>query len=93
MIQINEEVRISRLDKYCLQVEVLCNVRDKNTKEIKKEWKGCGYYGNLETAICGVLKNYLNKLTDEEIADLKVLNERIKQIEVDLKAQIKNITL
>lgn len=45
------------------------------------EWKTKGYYGDLKSAIGGVLKHCLMALSTEEISTLSELIERIDEIE------------
>lgn len=54
------------------------------------EWKTKGYYGDLKSAIGGVLKHCLMALSTEEISTLSELIERIDEIEKELKGAIKN---
>lgn len=91
MIQINEKIRIVRFDKLNLQLEVLGDVTNPQTKEVRKEWKPNGYYGDLKSAIGGALKYLLMELTTEEISTLSLLIERIDNIDKELKGAIENV--
>ena len=88
MIQITDEIRIVRLDKLNLQLEVLGDVTNPQTKEVRKEWKPKGYYGDLKSAIGGVLKHCLMELATEEISTLSELIERIDNIDKELKKAV-----
>ena len=84
MIQINDKIRIVRLDKFCLEVQELCNVTSKTTNEIRQEWKGKGYYGDLKSAVKGVFKNCAMSLAEEEINGWKLVLQRLNAIENEL---------
>ena len=84
MIQINEKIRITRLDKLNLQIETLEEVHKKDGT-IGMAWKWHGYYGDLKSAINGVLKHCLMSLVDEEINGLNELSKRIDEIDTGLK--------
>ncbi len=90
MIQINDTIRITRCDKINLQVEVLSEVTNPKTNEKRKEWKWNGYYGDLRSAIGGVLKHCLMSLANEEISTLSKLLCRIDEIEKELKKAVTN---
>ena len=89
MIQINGKIRITRVDKLNLQLETLEEVTNPKTNEKRQEWKWKGYYGDLRSAIGGVLKHCLMSLADEEITTLSELIERIDEIDKELKGAIK----
>ena len=89
MIQINEKIRITRLDEKNLQLEEYRNVVNKKTKEERFEWCWLGYYGDLKSAINGVLKHCLMELANENIKTLSELVERIDNIDKELKGAIK----
>jgi hypothetical protein len=93
MIQINEKVRISRIDKWCLQVEEYRLVVGKKTKEERYDWCWVGYYGSLKSAIGGVLNYCLMSLTDEEIKDCKALIEKIERLDKEIKEGIGKATI
>lgn len=84
MIQINEKIRITRLDKLNLQLETLEPVNKKDGT-VAYEWKWHGYYGDLKSAIGGVLKHCLMELSTEDIKTLSELIERIDTIDNELK--------
>jgi hypothetical protein len=90
MIQITDKIRITRLDKLNLQLEVLEPVNKKDGT-VAYEWKGNGYYGDLKSAIGGVLKHCLMELATEDITSLSELIERIDNIDKELKGAIKNV--
>ena len=86
MIQITDKIRITRLDKLNLQLEVLEPVNKKDGT-IANEWKWNGYYGDFKSAIGGALKYCLMSLADEEIDDLKQIIKRIDEIGKELKGE------
>ena len=90
MIQINDKIRITRLDKLNLQLEVLEPVNKKDGT-VAYEWKWNGYYGDLKSAIGGVLKYLLMELSNEEITTLSELIERIDNIDKDLKKAVERL--
>ena len=90
MIKVSENIRIVRTDEKNLQIEEYRKVINKKNKEERYEWCRIGYYGDLRTAIGGVLKHCLMSLADEEISDLKALMQRIDEVEKELKGRVKN---
>ena len=90
MIKVSENIRIVRTDEKNLQIEEYRKVINKKTKEERYEWCWLGYYGDLRTAIGGVLKHCLMSLADEEITTLSQLIERIDEVEKELKGRVKN---
>jgi hypothetical protein len=87
MIQINDKIRITKCDKINLQLEVLEPVNKKDGS-IANEWKWNGYYGDLKSAINGVLKHCLMELSTEDISTLSELVERIDTIDKELKKAV-----
>lgn len=79
MIYITEKLRIVRLDGLNLQLEELCEVRNKKTSETRYEWKWHGYYGDLRSALMGALNKQLFDLADGEIK--KTLQTAIDEID------------
>ena len=90
MIQITDKIRITRLDKLNLQLETLEPVNKKDGT-VAYEWKWNGYYGDLKSAIGGVLKHCIMELATEDIKTLSELVERIDNIEKELKKAVSNI--
>lgn len=90
MIKVSENIRIVRTDEKNLQIEEYRKVINKKTKEERYEWCWIGYYGDLRTAIGGVLKHCLMSLANEEISNLKALMQRIDEVEKELKGRVKN---
>lgn len=90
MIQINDKIRITKCDKINLQLEVLEPVNKKDGT-VAYEWKWNGYYGDLKSAIGGVLKNCLYWLATEEIKTLSELIERIDNIDKELKKAVEKL--
>lgn len=91
MIQINDKIRITRTDKYCLQVEELCEVTNKKTNETRKEWKWKGYFGDLKTAISGILRQYATSLVDEDIKGCQEILKRLDELKNEFSNEIKVI--
>ena len=87
MIQITDKIRITRLDKLNLQLEVLEPVNKKDGT-VAYEWKWKGYYGDLKSAIGGALKYCLMELATEDISTLSELIERIDNIDKELKKAV-----
>ena len=90
MIQINDKIRITKCDKLNLQLEVLEPVNKKDGT-VAYEWKWNGYYGDLKSAIGGVLKYCTMSLVDEDINDLKKLACRIEEIGEELKMTVERL--
>jgi hypothetical protein len=90
MIQINEKIRITKCDKLNLQLEVLEPVNKKDGT-VAYEWKWNGYYGDLKSAIGGVLKHCLMELATEDIKTLSELVERIDTIDKELKKAVERL--
>ena len=91
MIQITDKIRITRLDEKNLQVEEYRKKVDPKTKNERYAWCRLGYYGDLKSAIGGVLKNCLMELAAEDVSTLSHLIERIGNIEKELKKAVSNI--
>lgn len=87
MIQITDKIRITKCDKINLQLETLEPVNKKDGT-VAYEWKWNGYYGDLKSAIGGVLKHCLMELATEEIKTLRELIERIDNIDKELKKAV-----
>lgn len=90
MIQITDKIRITRLDKLNLQLEVLEPVNKKDGT-VAYEWKWHGYYGDLKLAIGGVLKHCLMELSTEDIKTLSELVELIDKIDKELKKAVERL--
>ena len=90
MIKITDKIRITRLDKINLQLEVLEPVNKKDGT-VAYEWKWKGYYGYLKSAIGGVLKHCLMELATEDISTLSELVERIDTIDKELKRAVEKL--
>ena len=91
MIQINEKIRITRLDEKNLQVEEYRKKVDPKTKTERYDWCRVGYYGDLKSAIGGVLKHCLMELETEDIKTLSELIERIDNIDKELKKAVEKL--
>lgn len=81
MIQINENYRIIRLDKNCLQLEKRKDVVSKKDGSIKKEWVADGYYPNLKWALSGLIKKYSVELVKEDFDNVTQVIERLDNLE------------
>ena len=90
MIQINDKIRITKCDKLNLQLEVLEPVNKKDGT-VAEEWIREGYYGDLKSAIGGVLKHCLMELATEDITTLSHLIERIDTIDKELKKAVERL--
>lgn len=90
MIQINDKIRITRLDKLNLQLETLEEVNKKDGT-VAEEWIREGYYGDLKSAIGGVLKHCLMELATENITTLSEIVERIDNIDKELKKAVERL--
>lgn len=90
MIQITDKIRIKKLDKINLQLEILEPVNKKDGT-VAYEWKWNGYYGDLKSAIGGVLKHCLMELATEDITTLSELIERIDNIDKELKKAVEKL--
>lgn len=89
MIKISDKVRISRLDKTNLQVEEYRKIIDQKTKAERYDWCWVGYYGDLKSAIGGVLKYCGFSLVEEELNGWREVLKRLCDIEIDLKDKFK----
>ena len=74
MIQINETTRIVKVDENNLAVEELKTVTNKQNIT-RQEWRRCGYYGSLRSALIGVLEKELFNCVDEEMTLQKLVNK------------------
>lgn len=90
MIQITDKIRITKCDKLNLQLETLEPVNKKDGT-VAYEWKWNGYYGDLKSAIGGVLKHCLMELATEDIKTLSELVERIDTIDKELKKAVEKL--
>ena len=90
MIQINENYRIIRLDKNCLQLERRKDVVSKKDGSIKKEWVADGYYPNLKWALSGLIKKYSVELVKEDFDNVTQVIERLDKLNDDIFNAIEN---
>ena len=91
MIQINEKIRIVRFDKLNLELQEYRKKVDPKTKNERYDWCRVGYYGDLKSAIGGVLKYCLMELSTEDITTLSELIERIDNIDKELKKAVERL--
>lgn len=89
MIQINEKIRIVKLDKLNLELQEYRKKIDPKTKTERYDWCRVGYYGDLKSAIGGVLKYYGFILAKEDLNGWREVLKRLCDIEIDLKNKIK----
>lgn len=90
MIQINDKIRIVRFDKLNLELQEYRKKVDPKTKTERYDWCRVGYYGDLKSAINGVLRYCLMELATEDISTLSQLIERIDEIDRELKKAVSN---
>lgn len=93
MIQINDKVRIRKIDELNLVVEEYRKVADRKTKQDRWEWKRCGYYGDLRSALGGSIKYCEMLLAEQEIKSLQELMTKLDEIDNDAKNAVKGIKL
>ena len=90
MLYINDRVRISLIDKRNLMVEYLKDVKDKVTKEMKREWVFVGYYESLVNALKGVLKKYSREVVNEA-SDLNNAVKRLENLVANIELNYKGV--
>jgi len=84
MIELGKNIRIRKLDKYCLVLET-----SHTTKHNKVRWDILGYYSNLESVIYSIISKEVFNLIGNETTKtnlLKVLEEIAK-----LKESVKEL--
>ena len=91
MIQINDKIRIIRLDKVSLELQEYRKKVDPKTKTERYDWCRVGYYGDLKSAMGGALKYCLRELATEDISTLSQLIERIDTIDKELKKAVERL--
>lgn len=84
MIQITEKLRIVKADDKNLALEELKDVTSKKSQTTNKQWCWCGYYGDLKTALLGVLHKFLLDSVEEEL-QIKDVVAKIETVENDIK--------
>lgn len=84
MIQITEKLRIVKADDKNLALEELRDVTNKKSQTTNKQWCWCGYYGDLKTALIGVLHKVLFDSAEEEL-QIKDVIAKIESVENDIK--------
>lgn len=84
MIQITDKLRIRRADDKNLVIEELRDVTSKKSQTTNKQWCWCGYYGDLKTALLGVLHKSLLDSAEEEL-QIKNVIEKIESVENNIK--------
>ena len=89
MLQINEKIRIVKLDKLNLELQEYRKKVDPKTKTERYDWCWVGYYGDLKSAIGGVVKYYSFVLATEDLNGWREVLKRLCDLEIDLKNEIK----
>lgn len=84
MIQINEKVRIRRLDERNLQLEEYRKIVNPKTKDERYDWVWLGYYGDLRSALNGVVKHCSTILIDEDLKNCKEVIKRLEEIKNEI---------
>ena len=90
MIYINDKIRIAKADDKNLQLEIYKDVKSKKAGELSKQWIWAGYYGDLESALMGVLKKQLFDTADEELK-IKSLAQKIDEAKDEIRNLIKKL--
>lgn len=93
MIQINDKVRIRKIDKLNLVVEEYRAIVNRKTNQECWEWAWCGYYGDLRSALGGAIKHCEMLLAEQEIKSLQELMTKLDEIDSDAKNAVKGIKL
>lgn len=85
MIQINDKLRIRKLDDKNLIIEEYNDkIINPKTKEESSGWQWRGYYGDLKSALLGILKKELFDSSEENL-QLKDIITKIEAIENNIK--------
>lgn len=87
-IQVCDNLRIKRLDKYSLQLEQLTTVKDKTTKKDKQIWKWVGYHSAVEDAIHQAVRIIVK---DNLFADTITIQEVLKKLD-SIYSLVKGVT-
>ena len=74
MIYITDTLRISRVDENCLQLEVYAPVTSKKTRQTKTQWRWCGYYGDVKSALLAALRKEMSSEASTESSIQKLLD-------------------
>lgn len=74
MLQINDKLRITKVDDKNLQIEQLREIESKKLGK-HSEWCWCGYYGTLQSALLGVLSKQLFDSVQEKICISDLINK------------------
>lgn len=82
MLQINDKLRIRKLDDKNLVIEELKTINSEK-KGIHDEWRWCGYYGDLKTALSGVLNKQLFDSVEEELT-IKTIIDKIDDAKYEI---------
>lgn len=93
MIQINDKVRIIKLDERNLQVEEYRKCVDPKTKQESWKWKWVGYYGDLQSAFGGAIKHCGMLLSDQDFQSVQEVIAKLDKIEKDVKSAVNGIKL
>lgn len=85
MIQINDKLRIVKTDEYNLQLQGYQEIVNPRTKELRYGWVGCGWYGDVKSALIGALKKTLFDLGEGEVVTIKGVIEQIEKTENEIR--------
>lgn len=83
MIKISDKIRIVRVDALNLAVETYEAIKKRNG-ETEYEWKWFGYYGNLRSAINGILTHLTTAIADDDLVELKAIRARLEEIKSEV---------
>ena len=88
MININDKLRIKKIDSRNLAVEIYVEIRNKKN-EIRHEWKIYGFYGTLNQALRGSFNAALDcDVFDEKIQELKDVVDKLDAAHEEFKKAI-----
>ena len=93
MVQINDKVRIIKIDERNLQVEEYRKCIDPKTKQESFKWKWVGYYGDLQSAFGGAIKHCGMLLADQDLKSVQEVIAKLDKIEKEVKSAVKGIKL
>lgn len=91
MIQINDKVRIVRVDKLNLELQEYRKIVDVKTKEERYDWCWVGFYGDFKSAIGGVLKHFTMEMTEQDIKGCENILKCLEKIDIELKNAVKDL--
>ncbi len=89
MIQINDRLRIVKVDDRNLAIEEFRQVTSEK-HGTREEWCWCGYYGTLKSALLGCLDKKMFDLPEADISSINLLLQKIEQCETEIIKAAKN---